>query len=591
MAEPLKLLASLSLSGSLVILTLLLCRPFLKNRLSKRWQYYIWLAAVLRLLLPLSPEASPVGALFQEPADGIQTAAFSAPSDAGAVPDTAGPSASAGNGPSPAAPDAAERPALSHILFPLWLAGALALLAWKAAAYRSFLRHIRAGSRAVSDPVLLDRLAQAGARAGVRRPVELYEAPLAASPMLLGLFRPRIVLPSLSEEDFQYAVLHELVHCRRRDLAYKWLVQLAVCLHWFNPLAWLLEREISRTCELACDEAVLQILDAGERRAYGETLLRALEFGGPCHASPGATALGADAKLLKERLGAIMNFKKTSKWTALLSLVLTAALTAGSAAAGAYTGPAKQASPYYVSGTAASAADLPARKEESRPQAVSAVEDCYEEGDIAGFSLLLPFLGKEEQTAWLERCYTDGQISFFNVCLSELEEEAPSLVEACAQRAYEDGRLSFFSVASQYMDDETLNDWIDRVSGDRGQAALLAALLGAAGRDGEKDALEKQLAEEYEAKRLAEYRAHGVTKDGKNYYYGGKLIRVFLDQQPNSAFYTLDIRPSGEVDVRIIRDAEGRITGAALMTKTEAEALFGDWSEPDEPEDLPDGAA
>ena len=65
MREVWKTAASLSLSGSLVILALLPLRLLLRGRVSQRWQYYVWLIAVFRLLLPLSPGNSPVGSLFQ----------------------------------------------------------------------------------------------------------------------------------------------------------------------------------------------------------------------------------------------------------------------------------------------------------------------------------------------------------------------------------------------------------------------------------------------------------------------------------------------------------------------------------------------
>ena len=38
-----------------------------------------------------------------------------------------------------------------------------------------------------------------------------------------------------------------------RDRFYKWLVEAAVCLHWFNPAVYVLQKEVSRTCELSCD--------------------------------------------------------------------------------------------------------------------------------------------------------------------------------------------------------------------------------------------------------------------------------------------------------------------------------------------------
>ena len=55
MIELLKLLLSLSFSGTVLILILLLSRPLYRNRLSRQWQYYIWLIVVARMLLPLYP--------------------------------------------------------------------------------------------------------------------------------------------------------------------------------------------------------------------------------------------------------------------------------------------------------------------------------------------------------------------------------------------------------------------------------------------------------------------------------------------------------------------------------------------------------
>ena len=65
MIELLKLLLSLSFSGTVLILILLLSRPLYRNRLSRQWQYYIWLIVVARMLLPFTPEPSLTGSLFQ----------------------------------------------------------------------------------------------------------------------------------------------------------------------------------------------------------------------------------------------------------------------------------------------------------------------------------------------------------------------------------------------------------------------------------------------------------------------------------------------------------------------------------------------
>lgn len=348
-----KTVLSLSLSGSAVILALLLCGPPARKRFSRRWQYYIWLAAVARLLLPFSPEGSPVETLFQRAGEAAPPAvSVSAPVPDHTLPRSPEPAGDGGQILSPPAVPAKTGPAQADIdpwgvLSAVWLGGALILLARKLTAYRNFSRLTRAGCREVSDPAVLDRLARIGAEVGMRRPVELFVFPGASSPMLLGIFRPRIVLTTLEmpEDDFRYTVLHELTHCRRRDLVYKWLVQAAVCLHWFNPLVRLMAREIDRACELACDESVLRTLDGPERRAYGDLLLRAAETGGFPRASLNSTTLSEDGKILKERLAAIMSFKKTTRAAAALSLVLTVVLTAGAAAAGAYGGPVSREDP------------------------------------------------------------------------------------------------------------------------------------------------------------------------------------------------------------------------------------------------------
>ena len=90
-------------------------------------------------------------------------------------------------------------------------------------------------------------------------PVGLCINPLISSPMLIGFIHPCIVLPDadISDTDFQYTVQHEMIHYRRKDMFYKWLVQAVVCLHWFNPLVYLMSREIDKACEFSCDEALI----------------------------------------------------------------------------------------------------------------------------------------------------------------------------------------------------------------------------------------------------------------------------------------------------------------------------------------------
>ena len=311
-------------------------------------------------------------------------------------------------------------------------------------------------------------------------------------------------------------------------------------------------REIDRACELACDEAVLRRLKPEERLSYGDALLRALESGGGYRAARGSVSLGESAELLKERLSAIMNFKKPSRWTALLSLVLAAALTTGAAAAGAYTGPAKRgASP--VKGTALPPLSAQASSSENlRLRSALLAERSYEEGDVAAFSIAVPFLSQEEQTAFLERAYEDGSSAFFSVLVNHLDWD----------------ELDW--------DEDTLDAWIARAA--KENAALCSILLKVLDRDGELEALEEEL----EAKQVEEYKAAGITKEGRVYYYQGHMVRIFLDSRPDASFVTLDMNPQGLLDLKVERGADGKIRSVREMTKAEVEELFGDWDDLEE---------
>lgn len=64
MTDLIKLIVSLSLSGALLILLLFLLKPLWKDKISKQWQYYIWIIAVMRLIFPFALQTNLVGSLF-----------------------------------------------------------------------------------------------------------------------------------------------------------------------------------------------------------------------------------------------------------------------------------------------------------------------------------------------------------------------------------------------------------------------------------------------------------------------------------------------------------------------------------------------
>lgn len=372
MSDILKTFLSMSVSGSLLILGLLLLKPLFQNRLSRQWQYYVWLIVIVRLLLPVTLDVSLVGSMFQQIGQAVtQPAVRSAqneeifgeqrsrgdtltektellqdgnmygdakPLQDGGAQDKSFSAQSGNSSGNETVPGKDTVSPIFEYLWVLWLGGALVLLVRKVTAYQCFVRYIKADCEEVSDISLLDRLAQTSAFAGVRQPVELYVNHLASSPMLLGFFRPCIILPviDLPGDELLCIFRHELTHYKHRDMLYKWLVQITICLHWFNPLVYLMSRELGRACEFSCDEAVIRSLDEQGRRIYGDTLLHAVKTGGEYRKPVISATLGESAELLKERLDAIMKFRKMSKRGCCVALLLSAVLIFGSVVSGAY---------------------------------------------------------------------------------------------------------------------------------------------------------------------------------------------------------------------------------------------------------------
>ena len=124
------------------------------------------------------------------------------------------------------------------------------------------------------------------------------------------------------------------------------------------------------------------------------------------------------------------------------------------------------------------------------------------------------------------------------------------------------------------MDEETLDAWIARTS----NATFLSILLQAADRDGELGSLKEEL----ETRQLAEYEAAGITREDDGYYYQGKPVRVFLDLRPDASCVTLEMNPTGLLDIKVERNADGGIQFVRNMDAVEVAELFGDLNDSEE---------
>lgn len=149
-----------------------------------------------------------------------------------------------------------------------------------------------------------------------------------ASPMTYGILNPGIVFPKEMDLDdrtsLEHVLRHEYVHIRRFDNLWKILVYAAVCIHWFNPMAWVMWHCFNRDMELSCDEKAVRGMDRNGRIAYGMTLLRFAEK----HRRVSLLWNGFGKSPVKERIMVLMRGRKRKKIGIVCSiLVMTLSMT------------------------------------------------------------------------------------------------------------------------------------------------------------------------------------------------------------------------------------------------------------------------
>lgn len=188
-----------------------------------------------------------------------------------------------------------------EILFAVWLAGALASLGRYLFSYKSFYK------KAV--------LGKAAGRIGR---IRLISTDMVHSPMIIGFFRPRLLIPKIEMNKAEYTLMlrHEISHYRHNDAWLKLFAVLINAVQWFNPLAYLMVKTVGEACEYACDETVVRGMDMDGRKSYSEMILNMV-----CQSSPAlANNMAKNKKQLFRRFDMIMSKKKWNKLTVSLCL-------------------------------------------------------------------------------------------------------------------------------------------------------------------------------------------------------------------------------------------------------------------------------
>ncbi len=315
-------LIQMSIAGAVMIVVIILIRALGINRLPKTTFILLWMAALVRLLVPFSvPSVFSVYSLFDSaPTNG--TVRLSAGNYEGTA-DAAGSASEVIQQMQPQLIRTDSEGGIS-VLAVVWIVGAIITLAGFGAAYAVCFRKL-SKAKDISHPAI-DQWMNSHS---VRKSVTVRSSADITSPLTYGLFRPVIVLPGgMDMSDtrrLDYVLSHELTHIRRLDLLKKLAAILAVCVHWFNPLVWVMFIIFNRDIELACDEAVVSQAGHSSRKAYAMALIDMEEK----RSLSGTLYTCFNKNAIEERIVAIMKIKSPTAARMLAAAAIVLAVCLG----------------------------------------------------------------------------------------------------------------------------------------------------------------------------------------------------------------------------------------------------------------------
>lgn len=243
------ILRTVVLSG-LCIVILLSFRMTIFKRFSKRFNYYIWLIVIIKLLLPFTyytftfnrrEYKYTINKVYLENLNNLLTSKNS-------------------------------------ILLFIWITSIIIYLiyiSWKYVKVKILINDL---SYDVEDKEIKNLYANLLKELSINKKIQLKYSYEVETPVF---FNSSVILPpydyTLKELDWIFR--HELMHFKSKDLYIKYLVLFLKCVYWFNPFIYIMEKFIDLDCELYCDERVLKNRTIEERQDYALTIINAMRKG------------------------------------------------------------------------------------------------------------------------------------------------------------------------------------------------------------------------------------------------------------------------------------------------------------------------
>lgn len=293
---------NMSITASFTALIVIFARILLRKS-PKIFSYALWTVVWFRLICPVSFESafSLLPARNQIPRNigGLTNPnGFTSDMAGGAINQVAEPALTAIN----LASSANTMGAVVKIAAAVWLIGVAVILCY------SIISYLKLENRVSTATFYKDNI---------------FETDRIQTPFVLGVFRPRIFIPTgLGQKELDYILKHEQIHIMRKDHIIKPVAFLVTTLHWFNPVVWICYFLMSKDMEMSCDEEVIRRSKEDIRKSYARLLL-SLSMKQSGILAP----LSFGESNAKGRIKNILNYKKPVFWVICPACILVVAIS------------------------------------------------------------------------------------------------------------------------------------------------------------------------------------------------------------------------------------------------------------------------
>ena len=342
---------------SIIIIVILIMSNFLNKKYSIKWRYFIWLGLSIRLIIPFNYhfEETPVKITIPKNIETnlqtIETAKDSQPinevdtqqSDIKKNININNSKYVVNKNETTTLKKSLSKVPLINILVWCYVVGAIIFISYQLIIYNILKISIIRSSRIIKEKDIIDICNNIKLELGIKKIIFIQLNQKLESPMVIGLFRPILLLNNLEYEKcyLEMIIRHEMVHIKRNDIAFKTIMLLAKTIHWFNPFVHLMSKVANKDIELACDEAVVRFRNREFKKIYSHAILSAInntqrmnEILLPLHRGKTinpffSTHFSVGGKMMKKRFENIFNADKKRKGIVMLVVMFVMILLVG----------------------------------------------------------------------------------------------------------------------------------------------------------------------------------------------------------------------------------------------------------------------